>query len=332
MKAIFIHTCRSWHQPRFNWKISFMKIGALTAVIIISCLSTECIGQGTGKSQIKQEGRLYKIQVQKTVLEIDPTTGGRITSLTLGGKNFLTDSSVNNFNYGSTFWLSPQSDWNWPPSSEIDNKPYSAKIKKGQLIMTSLKDEKTGIIVTKAFKGDSKTGSFVLKYTITNHSVNPQKVAPWEVTRVHTNGLAFFPIGTEDIRGGLATLIITKDGIAWFPYKAEKLPLEGDRQIYTDGSGGWLSQINNNVLLIQQFSDISAEKTAPKEGEIELYTSPVKLGKSYVEIEHQGEYKQLAPGESSTWEVRWYLRKLPNNVEGLIGSSSVVSYVEKLIK
>lgn len=309
-----------------------MKIGALTALIIISCFSTECIGQRTGKSQIKREGHLYKIQVQKTVLEIDPSAGGRITSLMLDGKNFLTDSSVNNFNYGSTFWLSPQSDWNWPPSSEIDNKPYSANIKKGQLIMTSIKDEKTGIIVTKAFRADSKTGSFVLKYTITNHSGNPQKVAPWEVTRVHTNGLAFFPIGTENIRGGLASLIIKKDEMAWFPYNAEKLPLKGDRQIYTDGSGGWLSQVNNGVLLIQQFSDISAEKTAPNEGEIELYASPVRTGKSYVEIEHQGEYKQLAPGESSTWEIRWFLRKLPDNVKGMVGSSSLVSFVEKLIK
>src|SRR5690606_8180548 len=130
---------------------------------------------------------IYTIKVQNLVLEIDPAIGGRITSLNHDGINFFTDSSVNSFNWGSTFWPSPQSEWNWPPSSEIDNKPYSHKIQDNTLVMVSQKDPKTGFVITKTFSGSKRKGSFILKYTITNQSDRSQKVAPWEVSRVHIN-------------------------------------------------------------------------------------------------------------------------------------------------
>ena len=309
-----------------------IRTNAIITLIFIGCFSFECIGQGNTKAAIETEGAHYKIKIQNTVLEIDPSIGGRITALTLDGQNFLTDSTVNDFNFGSSFWLSPQSDWNWPPSAEIDNKPYTATIKDNELIMVSPADPKTGIVVTKKIAGNKKKGSFVLKYTITNHSDKPQMVAPWEVTRVHINGFAFFPMGTGDIRGGLIPLLKKENGIVWFDYDSARLPAKGDRQIYTDGAEGWLSEVNNGIVLTKKFPDIPIEKQAPKEGEIELYASPVKPGKSYVEIEHQGEYKQLQPGESTTWEVVWFLRKLPGNIKPEVGNPLLVSYVRKLIK
>lgn len=309
-----------------------MKTTPFIALILISCFSGECIAQNqSAKTAVKPEGSLYTITVNNTRLWVDPSIGGRIMSLSLDENDFLTDSTVNDFNYGSTFWLSPQSDWNWPPSAEVDNKPYTATIKYNELIMVSPVDPKTGIVITKTFSGDKKNGSYLLKYTITNRSDTVQQVAPWEVTRVHINGIAFFPMGTGGIRGGLVPSVIQKDGIAWYPYNADKIPLKGDRQIYTDGAEGWLSQVNNGVLLVQQFPDIPAEKAAPAEGEIELYASPVNPGKSYVEIEHQGEYKQLKPGESSTWEVTWFLRKLPPGIQSEAGNPELVSYVRKLV-
>jgi hypothetical protein len=303
-------------------------VAILSILISLQCLSQQL----PDKAVISEKNGLYAIKVQNQVLEVDPAIGGRITSLKLDGKDFLTGKDVNDFNWGSTFWNSPQSDWNWPPSAELDNKPYSAKVEGDKLIMTSEKDPKTGLVVTKTFSGNIKNGCFTLKYTITNQSDKPQKVAPWEVTRVHTNGIAFFPMGRGEKWGGLLPLTTEKNGICWFTYKESGLPTKGDRQLYTDGAEGWLAELNGDVVLVKKFPDIPLEKNAPKEGEVELYASPVAPGKSYVEIEHQGAYEELAPGASSNWEVSWFLRKLPAGIKPTAENPALVSYARKLIK
>src|SRR5690606_41189428 len=68
--------------------------------------------------------------------------------------------------------------------------------------------------------------------------------------------------------------------------------------------------IYGRTVLIKKFTDVPLAKNAPSEGEIELFASEVKSGEGYVEIEHQGAYEILAPGDSLTWEVVWYLREL----------------------
>ena len=285
----------------------------------------------TGSILEKIEER-YRIRIQNQILEIDPATGGRITSVIVNGLNFLTGKDVNDFNWGSTFWISPQSEWKWPPSAAIDNKPYSVSVTDEELVLTSEKDPKTGLVVTKKFTGDNKDGSFILNYIITNRSDTIRTVAPWEVTRVHTNGFSFFPVGKGLRRGSLLPLTKEKDGICWFVYKQSELPSHGDPQLYSDGAEGWLAHINENIIFIKKFPDIPFEKNAPDEGEIELYASPVTKGKGYVEIEQQGAYTVLHPGESFTWKVSWYIRELPNALPLQAGDNSLVTYVRRLLK
>src|SRR4051812_21547620 len=124
-------------------------IGVLTLFITLECTSQTT----SNKAGVSEKDGLYSIKVQNQILEIDPAIGGRITSLKLNGKDFLTGKEVNDFNWGSTFWNSPQSDWDWPPSAELDNKPYTAKVEANELVMTSQKDPKTGLVVTKRFSG-----------------------------------------------------------------------------------------------------------------------------------------------------------------------------------
>ncbi len=189
----------------------------------------------------------YTIALEGQVLKINPAKGARITSLLLEGEDFLTDSTINDFNWGSTFWLSPQSDWNWPPSAEIDNKPYQAKITDNAVILTSLKDPKTGLVVVKEISGNAIDQSFIVKYTIRNESDRDQRAAPWEVTRVHTGGTAFFPTGKGQPRGGLLPSTLADNGIFLVCLSKDKLPVKGDRQIYADGEEGWLAQLNGSV-------------------------------------------------------------------------------------
>ncbi len=305
----------------------FQKV-IIGVLIILLTVQAKC----QNKAVVEEKDGKYSIRIQNQILEIDPAAGGRITSLKIDGKDFLTGKEVNDFNWGSTFWNSPQSDWDWPPSAEIDNKPYAAKVEANELVMTSQKDPKTGFVVTKRFSGNTKACSYTLQYTITNQSAATQKAAPWEVTRVHTKGIAFFPMGKGERRGGLMPLTVETNGICWFTYNESKLPLKGDRQLYTDGSEGWLAEVNENIILVKKFPDIPLEKNAPKEGEVELYASPVEPGKSYVEIEHQGAYEELQPGASLDWEVTWYLRKLHSDIKAEAGNKLLTSYVRKLIK
>ncbi len=298
---------------------------ALLAIVLMGCRTSKIV-------KPEQQGHLYNIRIDNQILEIDPSKGGRINSLKLDGLDFLTDSTVNNLNWGSTLWFSPQSDWKWPPSPQIDSMGYTVRSENGKLIMQSKQDPKTGMDVLKVFSGNIKSRSYILEYTITNRSEKAQKVAPWEVTRVKTGGLAFFPFGEGDRRGGLIPFTTETDGISWFQYKEDKLPVKGDRQLYSDGKEGWLAKVNDGIILIKKFPDVPFEKNAPKEGEIEWYASPVVPGKSYVEIEHQGPYEELQSGQSLTWKVEWFLRELPPDIQAEAGNIKLAEYVRKIVR
>jgi hypothetical protein len=62
-------------------------------------------------------------------------------------------------------------------------------------------------------------------------------------------------------------------------------------------------------MFIKKFEDIKAKDAAPAEAEIQIYANP---GKTFVEIEEQGAYSTIAPGEELSWTVRWYL--VPNDL------------------
>ncbi|WP_215242039.1 DUF4380 domain-containing protein [Dyadobacter helix] len=280
----------------------------------------------------KINGR-YRISVGNKVMEIDPARGARITSFLIDGVNFLTDSTINDFNWGSTFWLSPQSDWHWPPSAAIDNRPYAVALTGNVIKLISSIDPLSGCVVSKEISGNIGSGSFLIKYRVTNFSGKTTKLAPWEVTRVKTNGLAFFPVGKNKARGGLLASTSVHDGIFWYLYQKEKLPVKGDRQIYADGAEGWLAQVNKDVVLIKKFRDVSPEMTAPKEGEVELFASEVtKTNQGYVEIEHQGPYLELLPGKSFCWETTWLLARLPAGIKPIPGNSALVKWVRQAVQ
>ena len=244
-------------------------------------------------------------------LVVDAEAGGRITSLTPpdGSVEALSDSAVDADNYGSTFWTSPQSDWDWPPPREIDRDPY-AVLEAGADAITLLgpPSAKLGVRVTKHFSLDEARQAFVLHYSLVNTSDSPQKYAPWEVTRVPARGLTFFPSRSRpfgslslDERGATTT--------TWFLHDPGALPAEG-RKAFADTRGGWLAHAAGRLLFIKQFEEVPVEARAPGQGEIEIYAND-----RYVELEVQGAYATIAPGASASWTVTWFLRVLPPEVD-----------------
>ena len=80
-------------------------------------------------------GDNYTLQMGRMRMVINAAVGARITEFSFDGSNVLTGPDVDtntaapaHNNYGSTFWTSPQSAWNWPPVAAIDNQPYTGSV------------------------------------------------------------------------------------------------------------------------------------------------------------------------------------------------------------
>ena len=241
-----------------------------------------------------------EIKVGDVTMTINPEKGAKIMSLKYQNQEVINQSRWPE-SFGSTFWTSPQKEWNWPPVPEIDKGVYKVEEKDGHLIMTGEVSEKLKYRIRKDFSTDAKDGAIVITYSIINESGEERKVAPWEITRVPNAGVISFEAPVESIwPAGLMTFK-AKNGIAY--YEADEAP--ENRKVNADGKG-WLSYENNGLVLTKKFADLTPEQPAPGEAEIQVY---VNRGKTYIEIESQGAYTTLAPGKSLDWTVRWYLTK-----------------------
>lgn len=275
-------------------------------------------------------GSVFSFQFGDTLFAVNASRGGRIVTFALSGRNILTGPAVDPANFGSTFWPSPQSDWNWPPLPEIDSAPYAASLDGGVLSLSGAAATNLGLAVEKKFSADRATGVVTVAYTVANRGSNARRVAPWEITRVAAGGLSFFPMGQGGPRKGPQDLLNTTivNGVAWFAYDAAAIT--ADQKLFADGLEGWIAHVDGDLLLVKSFTDTRPSQAAPGEAEIELYAN---AGHTYVEVENQGAYVNLAPGAATTWTVRWMLRKLDlAATPATVGSASLVDLVRSLVK
>ncbi len=299
-------------------------------VIYFICLFL-VIGKNEMKGQIAPDSSngKYSFHLKTTYFEISRNEGARISSLKMNGKEIMyVDKSGGNNNWGSTFWPSPQSAWGWPPSAILDKNPYAAITKANGVIMESGISAAPSYSFKKTFSASNADTSISIRYTIKNHNAAVSQVAPWEITRVPSGGLTFFPRGTTPMRGALFPLMKDSIGIIWFDYDSTKIPT-GVPKLFSDGSEGWIAHVNNDrILLIKKFTDTPASLKAPEEDEIEIYADPTKL---YVEIEQQGAYSSLNAGATSNWNVKWIARKLPEGIPIEAGNQKLAHYVRSVI-
>ena len=263
----------------------------------------------------------YTLQNGERTMVIDAAKGGKILSLKYGEREVISQLRWPEA-FGSTFWTSPQKEWNWPPVPEYDKRPYTVEQKDGVLTLTGEVSERMKYRIRKAFAVDERDGAFVITYTIINESDEVRRVAPWEITRVQNEGgLIFFEAPVEGITP--AGLMDFKDafGAAW--YQTDET--NGNRKVNADGKG-WLAYYNNGLLLVKQFDDLDASQPAPDEAEIQVY---VNRGKAHIELESQGAYTTLQPKETVSWTVRWYLQPSDLPAEP---SEKLLKQVKKMLK
>ena len=241
-----------------------------------------------------------QLKVGDVTMTIYPTKGGKIMSLKYKDQEAISQLTMPEA-FGSTFWTSPQKEWNWPPVPEFDKQPYTVEEKDGHLVMTSPVNERLGFRVRKDFSTDAKDGAIVVTYSIINESNQERQVAPWEITRVFNDGgLIFFDAPLDGITPAGLMNFKAEYGAVW--YKTDET--NENRKINADGKG-WLAYANKGLLLVKKFDDLKPNQPAPDEAEVQIY---VNRGKAHIELESQGAYTTLKPQEKLDWTVHWYLK------------------------
>ena len=284
---------------------SFLAVAALFA-------ATALHAQGVNVQKLDDEK--YTVTNGDVTLTVDVAHGAKILSFKLGEKEVIAQNPAavpagdeaqprrrwfNPNSYGSTFWTSPQAEWNWPPGAEYDSLPYSVESADASTLVALGQPSRFGYRVQKAFSADPADGAFIITYSIINESGETRKVAPWAITRVPNGGYLEFDAKAEDV----TPLDLMKVS---FDENGARLDIDvadQNRKINVDGKG-WLKFHDNGLVLTQKFPDIAPADAAPGEAEIQVY---IDARKSFVEIEAQGAYTELKPGEKLDWTVRWYL-------------------------
>jgi len=239
----------------------------------------------------------YSITNGEVTMVVDAAHGAKILSFKLGNDEVLNQGTIEN-SFGSTFWTSPQKEWEWPPVPEYDSKPFKAEIAGDKLVATGEKSS-FGYSIRKQFTAGDKPNTISITYTIVNESGEVRKVAPWEISRVpNDDGIVFFEGSAVEPGNGMGLLPFTfQFGGAWFVMDEHN----DHRKINADGRG-WLACSSRGLLFVKKFQDLTPEQPAPGEAEIQAYAN---IGKTFVEIEEQGEYTTLQPGASLDYNVRW---------------------------
>ena len=265
---------------------------------LLAALSLGCCTLAAQTITPLEDGK-YDINAGDVTMTVDAAHGGKIVSFRLGEAEVLNQGRMPN-SFGSTFWTSPQSEWNWPPVAEYDTKAFEAAVEGDALVLTGQKSERFGYRIRKAFAADPADGAVVITYTIVNESGETRQVAPWEISRVPNGGVLFFDATSVEPANNMAGLPFEyKFGAAWYVMDEAR----ENRKVNADGKG-WLAFSANGILFVKKFQDLKPEEPAPAEAEIQVYANP---GKTFVEIEEQGAYTTLQPGGEVSWTVRWYL-------------------------
>ncbi len=231
--------------------------------------------------------------LQNEVLRVVVTqAGGRIASVRFQEKEFLETEAVQR---GNVFWTSPQSDWEWPPLPEHDSEDYQAMVDGAVLRLRSKVDAKLNLRIVKEYRF-LKENQLEIKYGIVNQGKSSRKVAPWEITRVPAKGKTSFEIDEDSPSWGNLKVSAT-EGMVEFNHQEEH-----DQKYFAFARNGALHHEHGGVKLTKSFPYCPPAQAAPGEAAIEIYAA-----ETYVEVEQQGAWVEVEPGEILWWTVVWTL-------------------------
>lgn len=279
----------------------------------------------------QQEGSIFSLEVGNLLFRVDSSFGAKISSLTIDGEEFLVTADMvgSDYLWGATLWPSPQSEWGWNnPNKYIwDNQEYTAAIDVDTMRFTGKEaevDNGDSFYFIKNFWANAKDTSLVLRYSMVNTTGKTIKKALWELTRVPVGGLTFWPTGPGGTWGELAFATEVAMGHTWY----ERDGQDGTNlKFFADGKDGWFAHVDDvGRLLIKTFEDVDQADFASGEGEIELWVAG-----EYIELENQSLCTNIADQEKLDYDVKWYLRQLPEYIRAEPGNQELIDYVLGII-
>jgi hypothetical protein len=300
---------------------NFQLLNFIITGLMINCLT---FGQAVTPQEL---GGKFNFQVGNTYFEVDPSFGARISSFKIDDQEMLFQSRfAGDYLWGSTLWQSPQSEWNWPPSVALDQAAYTGGIIGDSVVLRSGVDETySHLVFKKIFTADLSDTSLTIEYTMINNGSSAHSYSAWEVARVPSGGISFFPMGEETITGAFAGQTELINQVVW--YEQDNSDPAGQK-FMCDGAEGWSAHLNeNSKLFVKKFDNEPAINAAPTEKEIELYYAGPS---DYIELENQSAYKNIAAGDSVSWIMKWYLRNLPVGIAAENGNPNIVKYVRNM--
>lgn len=256
-----------------------------------------------------------------TEVEFLPSEGGRLTRLRYNGVDLvLPPGRVPGF-HGDTFWPSPQARFDWPPPPILDAAPYEVGTESDfGLTLRSAPDPDFGFQLEKRF--DLSESGLAMEFTLTNIWPHAQDVAPWQVTRAPRTGILVWATG-EPFNDADRLQKQDEDPGCWYVHARSPRPFPGlaagdphssivvrdvssTSKVFTDARG-WLAHAHHSTLFLRIFPDLTPAQAAPRQGEVEMYFDPAN---DYIELENQGAYLTLTPGQSLSYPVEWRFRRL----------------------
>ena len=257
-----------------------------------------------------------------TEIEVLPSEGGRLARVRYHGVDLVMPRGRVPGFYGDTFWPSPQERFDWPPPPVLDAEPYEIVAEtQCQLTLRSAPDPDFGLQVDKHFQIADHGMSF--DFRLTNIWSRSQQVAPWQVTRATREGLLIWAAG-EPFTDADRLQKQHEDPGCWFMHADSTATFDGlvsagahaaigvpevrtTSKYFTDARG-WLAHVHHGILFLRVFPDLTPVQAAPRQGEVEMYFN---VERDYIELENQGAYVTLAPGQCLDYRVQWRFSTLP---------------------
>ena len=289
-----------------------------------ACCLTALLSPQVSASDGPSEDSTVQLRNSSLKLALDPGYGGRITEFWYKDHDLLAVPEPGENSFGSTFWLSPQTLWDWPPIPEHDTAPYAVTAKAmDSATVTSAYG--AGARISKAVTLNS-AHSATVHYRIDAEKEFPE-VAAWEITRVANRGLAFAPVFTDSVktvRGRVAYELL--EDTLWLPMAADDPLVEG--KVIANGTEGWLAYAVDRLLYLKVYPRVALRDMATGEGDIELYLSGEL---PFLELEVQSAAQHLKSGQALDWAVEWLITPIPENIEVRSGSPALLDFVRSQI-